>query len=36
MYTWRAQERVKQPVQADMYPNWLAAVRGNLDKGGFG
>merc|ERR1712127_37602 len=30
------QERVKQPVQADMFPNWLAAVRGNLDKGGYG
>lgn len=30
------QERVKQPVQADMYPNWVAAVNGNLDKGGVG
>lgn len=28
------QERVKQPVQADMYPNWLAAINGNLAKGG--
>ena len=30
------QERVKQPVQADMYPNWVAAVNGNLEKGGVG
>lgn len=30
------QERVKQPVQADMYPNWLAAINGNLEKGGIG
>jgi len=30
------QERIKQPVQADMYPNWLAAINANLEKGGFG
>jgi len=30
------QERIKQPVQADMYPNWMAAINGNLEKGGVG
>jgi hypothetical protein len=28
------QEKVKQPVQADMYPNWLAAIKGQYEKGG--
>ena len=27
---------MKQPVQADMYVNWLAAIKGNMEKGGFG
>jgi len=30
------QERIKQPVQADMYPNWIAAINGNLERGGVG
>lgn len=30
------QERVKQPVQADMYPNFMAAIAGNLKSGGLG
>jgi len=30
------QERIKQPVQADLYPNWLAAIKGNLASGGPG
>ena len=28
------QEKVKQPVQADMYPNWLAAIKGQYAQGG--
>jgi len=28
------QERVKQPVQADLYPNMLAAIKANLKSGG--
>jgi hypothetical protein len=24
------QERIKQPVQADIYPNWLAAINVRL------
>jgi len=28
------QEKIKQPVQADMYPNWLAAIKGQYAQGG--